>query len=61
MRAQNWCDLPNGKRRYLQIDAGPIRDADGRYPLVVETLQDHTALVEAQAAVEKAQRASPGP
>ena len=33
MRAQNWCDLPKGVRRYLQIDAGPIRDAEGRDPV----------------------------
>jgi len=52
MRAQNWCDLPKGERRYLTIDAGAIRDAKGEIAFVVETLQDQTALKEAEAAVQ---------
>ena len=52
MRAQNWCDLPKGVRRYLQIDAGPIRGPDGGILFVVETLQDQTALKEAESAIE---------
>ncbi len=53
MRAQNWCDLPKGVRRYLQIDAGAIRDAKGDILFVVETLQDQTALKEAETQVEQ--------
>ncbi len=39
-RAENWCDLPNGQRRYLLIDASLIRDETGRTIGVLETLQD---------------------
>ena len=41
--AENWCDLPNGKRLYLAIDAGPIRNDKGQLVAVVETLRDLTA------------------
>ena len=51
-QAQNWCDLPTGGRRYLQIDACPVRDARGQIEFVVETLQDFTVLKEAEMAVE---------
>ncbi|WP_158812645.1 methyl-accepting chemotaxis protein [Methylocapsa sp. S129] len=52
MKAQNWCDLPIGTRCYLAIDAGPVRDPSGELVGVIETLQDLTALKEAEAAVE---------
>ncbi|MBL8490095.1 MAG: PAS domain S-box protein, partial [Rhodocyclaceae bacterium] len=40
---ENWCVMPlRGTRLYLAIDAGPIRDADGRLVAVVETLRDMT-------------------
>lgn len=52
MQAQNWCDLPNGARCYLAIDAVPIRDSAGALIAVVETLQNLTALKEAEAAIE---------
>ena len=51
MKAQNWCDLPRGQRCYLAIDACPIRDADGQVIAVVETLQNLTAVKEAETAV----------
>lgn len=51
MLAQNWCDLPCGKRRYLRIDAGPLRGPDGETNFVVETLQDLTAIKEAEAQI----------
>jgi methyl-accepting chemotaxis protein len=57
MKAQNWCDLPIGARRYLAIDAVPIRDSEGELLGVIETLQDLTALKEAEAAIE-AERAA---
>jgi methyl-accepting chemotaxis protein len=41
--AENWCDLPNGKRLYLAIDAGPVRNDKGQLVAVVETLRDLTA------------------
>jgi len=42
LRAENWCDLPGGGRRYLLFDAIPVRDARGEIVAVVETLQDVT-------------------
>ena len=42
-RAENWCDLPSGGRRYLAIDAAPLRDEKGVLIGVVETLGDRTA------------------
>jgi methyl-accepting chemotaxis protein len=51
MKAQNWCDLPRGQRCYLAIDACPIRDSDGQVIAVVETLQNLTAIKEAETAV----------
>ncbi|RFC64042.1 PAS domain-containing protein [Fulvimarina endophytica] len=50
LRAQNWCDLPCGKRRYLLIDACPILNEAGEIAAVVETLQDMTASEEARLA-----------
>ena len=41
--AENWCDLPNGKRVYLAIDASPVRDANGQVIAVTETLRDMSA------------------
>ncbi len=52
MKAQNWCDLPRGVRVYLAIDAGVIRDAQGEVIAVVETLQNMTAVKEAEMSVE---------
>jgi methyl-accepting chemotaxis protein len=51
MKAQNWCDLPRGQRCYLAIDACAIRDAGGQAIAVVETLQNLTAVKEAETAV----------
>ena len=42
LRAQNWCDLPKGGRRYLLIDACKIETPDGSVAGVLETLIDHT-------------------
>ncbi|RLQ88849.1 methyl-accepting chemotaxis protein [Notoacmeibacter ruber] len=42
LRAENWCDLPAGGRRYLLIDACPIMNDEGAVIAVVETLQDRT-------------------
>jgi len=51
LQAKNWCDLPRGARVYLAIDADVIRDSDGATLGVVETLQDLTAIKEAEAAI----------
>ncbi|MBK1681293.1 EAL domain-containing protein [Rhodocyclus tenuis] len=41
--AENWCVMPLlGEKRYLEIDAGPVHDADGRLLAVVETVRDTT-------------------
>ncbi len=51
LEAKNWCDLPRGARVYLAIDADLVRDSAGALIGVVETLQDQTALKEAEAAI----------
>jgi methyl-accepting chemotaxis protein len=51
LQAKNWCDLPRGARVYLAIDAHVIRDSAGVVIGVVETLQDLTAVKEAEAAI----------
>lgn len=56
LHAENWCQLPNGKRVYLAISASPVRDSFGRIVAVVETLRDLTAEREAEAAVAEALR-----
>ncbi len=56
--AENWCDLPSGKRRYLAIDAGLLRDDVGRVLGVVETLRDLTAEQEALARLNEDQAQS---
>ncbi len=53
LSAENWCDLPNGSRLYLGIDACPIRSETGAIVAVVETLQDMTALKSAEGAIEE--------
>jgi methyl-accepting chemotaxis protein len=40
--AENWCDMPSGRRFYLSIDAGVVRDERGQAAAVVETLRDLT-------------------
>jgi methyl-accepting chemotaxis protein len=51
LHAENWCDLPRGVRVYLAIDAIPIRNASGAVVGVQETLQDMTAIKQAEAAI----------
>ena len=43
-KAENWCDLPCGARRYLEIDAAPLLDGHGGAIGVVETLIDLTRM-----------------
>ena len=52
LKAENWCDLPRGARRYLSLHAFRMTDASGRVLGVVETLHDLTSEKEAQQAVE---------
>ena len=43
IHTENWCVMPlRGTRLYLEIDVGPIHDADGQLVAVVETLRDAT-------------------
>lgn len=56
MQAQNWCDMPNGAHRYLLIDAKTLPDATGRVAFVIETLQDQTAVKEAEQLREAEQK-----
>jgi methyl-accepting chemotaxis protein len=55
LKAENWCDLPNGRRVYLAIDAGQVRDDKGEVIGVVETLLDLTSqkLAEIEVAKER--------
>jgi PAS domain S-box-containing protein len=39
---ENWCLMPDGRRLYLVIDAGAIRNAQGEVVAVVETQRDRT-------------------
>ncbi len=48
-RAENWCDLPKGERRYLALDASLVRDPAGKLLAAVECLRDLTALEESRA------------
>lgn len=54
LSAENWCDIPRGRRVYLAIDASPIFDETGALIAVVETLRDMTVQKEAQIAVQAA-------
>jgi methyl-accepting chemotaxis protein len=56
--AENWCDLPKGKRLYLAIDAGLICDASGKPLAVIETLRDLTSEQEALAKINEEQAES---
>jgi len=50
---EGWCDMPLlHTERYLGLDAGPIRDAEGRLVAVVETLRDLTERQRAQTALQ---------
>jgi methyl-accepting chemotaxis protein len=51
-RAENWCDLPVGKRCYLAFEAFAVRDGIGKVIGVVEFLHDLTAAEEARLALE---------
>eukprot|EP01037_Dinobryon_pediforme_P017890 gene17889-18121_t len=51
MQAENWCNLPRGVRRYLIFDAVAMRNSEGQIIAVIETIQDMTALKEAEQAV----------
>ena len=56
MKAENWCDLPKGVRRYLALNAVPIRGAAGGPILgIVETLQDLTVMKEAEEALKSSE------
>ncbi|CAG1001489.1 putative signaling protein [Rhodocyclaceae bacterium] len=51
--AENWCVMPlRGTELYLAIDAGPIRDEEGRIIAVVETLRDMTYRKRTEAALQ---------
>ncbi|MEQ1717426.1 MAG: PAS domain-containing methyl-accepting chemotaxis protein [Hyphomicrobium sp.] len=49
MHAENWCEMPNGTRLYLAIDASAILDDTGATVAVIETLRDMTEQHEAKA------------
>ncbi|THD43477.1 MAG: chemotaxis protein [Bradyrhizobium sp.] len=51
LHAENWCDLPRGARVYLAIDAILLRDASGAVIGVQETLQDMTAIKQAETTI----------
>ncbi len=51
-RAENWCELPQGKRCYLAFEAFAIRNVTGKVIGVVEFLHDLTGAEEARLALE---------
>jgi formate hydrogenlyase transcriptional activator len=42
LHTENWCPMPDGRRLYLVIDAGPIVNDKGEIIAVVETQRDRT-------------------
>ncbi len=52
-RAQNWCQLPTGKERYLDIDACPVLDQEGNIIAVIEVVTDITEEKRAAKALEE--------
>jgi len=49
-------ELPNGRQLDLEVNAGPLRDSQGRVVLGVTTLQDVTARLEAEETRRRSQR-----
>ncbi|HEX5801761.1 MAG TPA: bifunctional diguanylate cyclase/phosphodiesterase [Azospira sp.] len=59
---ENWCVMPlRGTQLYLEIDAGPIRDADGNVVAVVETLRDMTLRQSMESRLRTMFESSPDP
>jgi len=42
LQAEDWCQNSNGQRRFVFIDAVPVRSADGKIVAVIQTVQDIT-------------------
>ena len=42
LQAEGWCQNSNGPKRYVFIDAVPVRNAQGKVVAVVQTVQDIT-------------------
>ncbi len=62
MHAEDWCVMPlRGSRLYLEIDAGPIHDDDGKLVAVVETLRDMTLRQSAESRLRTIFEHSPDP
>jgi len=62
VHTENWCVMPlRGTQLYLEIDAGPIRDADGRLVAVVETLRDMTLRESMESRLRTMFESSPDP
>ncbi|MDQ5946225.1 MAG: hypothetical protein QG619_1648 [Pseudomonadota bacterium] len=60
--AENWCVMPlRGTELYLEIDAGPIHDANGRVIAVIETLRDMTLRQSAESRLRTLFESSPDP
>ncbi|CAL1241668.1 sigma 54-interacting transcriptional regulator [Candidatus Methylocalor cossyra] len=56
LHTENWCPMPDGRRLYLIIEAGPILDARGEVVAVVETQRDMTAQKLAEQALAESER-----
>jgi len=62
VHTENWCVMPlRGTQLYLEIDAGPIHDADGRLVAVVETLRDMTLRESMESRLRTMFESSPDP
>jgi formate hydrogenlyase transcriptional activator len=56
LHTENWCPMPDGRRLYLVIDAGPIVNAQGEVVAVVETQRDRTEQRLAMQALAESER-----
>jgi len=55
-KTKNWCDLPSGKHLYLDIDACPIRDNNGKIIAVIEVLNDITEKTMSEQALNESEQ-----
>jgi len=53
-QAERWFEELNGRRRYIQFHAAPLRDAGGKLTAVIQTIEDITAHKTAEEGTQKA-------
>ncbi|MRR54868.1 MAG: PAS domain S-box protein [Deltaproteobacteria bacterium] len=55
LQAEGWCESANGKRRFIFIDAVPVRDAKGKIVAVIQTVQDITERKQMEKALKESE------